>query len=62
MNILKGEDYLNKQLSEKYLSQMKELKDELDHDYADALLCDLLEELGYVELVEAYRKVPKWYE
>ena len=40
---------------------MKKLKDESDHDEADYLLCNLLEELGYTELVEVYRKLPKWY-
>lgn len=50
-----------KELNEKYLSKMKALKDESDHGEADWLLCDLLEELGYTELVEEYRKLPKWY-
>ena len=40
---------------------MKMLKDESDHDEADNLLCDLLEELGYTEIVEMYGKLPKWY-
>lgn len=53
---------MNEQLNEKYLMQMKVLTSELEHDEADYLLCALLEELGYTELVEAYRKVPKWYE
>ena len=52
---------INKELNEKYLSQMKQLKDESDHDYADGILCDLLEELGYEELVKAYNSLPKWY-
>lgn len=52
---------MNEQLNEKYLSQMRKLKSEFDHEEADWMLCDLLEELGYTELVEAYRKVPKWY-
>lgn len=50
-----------KELNEKYISKMKALKDESDHDEADWLLCDLLEELGYTELVEVYKKLPKWY-
>ena len=52
---------MNEKLNEKYLSQMRKLKDESDHDYADDILCELLEELGYIELVEMYRKLPKWY-
>ena len=31
------------------------------HVAADELLCDLLSSLWYVELVAAYRRVPKWY-
>lgn len=52
---------MKEELNEKYLMQMKVLKSEFEHDEADYLLCALLEELGYTELVEAYRKVPKWY-
>ena len=52
---------MNEQLNEKYLSQMKLLKNELEHDEADCLLCELLEELGYTDLVDTYRKLPKWY-
>lgn len=48
-------------LKDKYLSYMKMLKDESDHDEADMLLCNLLEELGYTEIVDVYRKLPKWY-
>lgn len=49
------------ELKDEYLSFMKMLKDESDHDEADLLLCNLLEELGYAEVVEVYRKLPKWY-
>lgn len=52
---------MNEELNEKYLMQMRELKSEFEHDEADYLLCALLEELGYTELVEVYRKIPKWY-
>lgn len=31
------------------------------HCRADRLLCELLEELGYVEIVELYEDVRKWY-
>lgn len=48
-------------MNEKYLMQMRELKSEFEHDEADYLLCALLEELGYTELVEVYRKISKWY-
>lgn len=52
---------MNQELNEKYLAQMKTCKDESDHEDADYILCDLLEELGYKELVDAYKEVPKWY-
>lgn len=48
-------------LNNEYLLKMKQLKDENDHDEADYLLCQLLEELGFSEIVETYRKLPKWY-
>lgn len=34
---------------------------EADHCRADDLLCELLTEIGYWEVVEAWRKVEKWY-
>lgn len=56
-----GEQKMNQELNEKYLAQIKTCKDESDHEDADYILCGLLEELGYKELVAAYREVPKWY-
>lgn len=50
---------MNQKLNEKYLAQMKNCKDEADHEDADYILCELLEELGYKELVAAYRELPK---
>lgn len=52
---------MNQELNEKYLSQMKSCKSEADHEDADYILCELLEKLGYKELVDAYRDIPKWY-
>jgi hypothetical protein len=31
------------------------------HGNADDILCELLEKIGYKEVVEIYHKVPKWY-
>ena len=31
------------------------------HIEADKILCELLDELGYHDFVEAFEKVPKWY-
>ncbi len=52
---------MSKELNEKYLAQIRTCKDEFDHEDADYILCELLKELGYKELVAAYREVPKWY-
>lgn len=34
---------------------------EVAHINADAVLCDVLTQLGYKELVDLYEKVKKWY-
>lgn len=34
---------------------------ECGHIEADAVLCDVLTQLGYKELVDLYEKVKKWY-
>lgn len=34
---------------------------EVAHLDADAVLCDVLTQLGYKELVDLYEKVKKWY-
>lgn len=48
-----------------YLSLMQELADcsepEHAHSKADKLLCELLTDLGYGNIVNAYEKVEKWY-
>lgn len=31
------------------------------HREADNILCELLDELGYHDFVEAFEEVPKWY-
>lgn len=57
---------MDEKLNEKYLNRMKqwEFNDydkEESHVEADCILCELLEELGYTELVKMYNNVPKWY-
>ena len=61
---------MNKRLNDKYLNRMKEVKQkyeieqddkEVAHVLADEVLCNLLESLGYVELVEEYDSIHKWY-
>lgn len=34
---------------------------EADHVHADALLCELLSDLGYTKTVEAYDSMDKWF-
>ena len=47
------------------IPQMKLLQANMDlevaHREADKLLCDLLMDLGYTDVVEAWDKVEKWY-
>ena len=50
---------------ENFLRKMVELQSdndgELAHIVADRLLCDLLTDLGYGDLVKEYDKIGKWY-
>jgi len=34
---------------------------EMAHMEADEILCDVLERLGYTELVQEYNGIAKWY-
>lgn len=48
------------------LDRLKEIKTTMDpeaaHGQADQVLCSLLIELGYINVVEAYEAIePKWY-
>ena len=47
------------------IEKMKECVNNADtevaHLDADAVLCDVLTQLGYKELVDLYEKVKKWY-
>ena len=61
---------MNKRLNNKYLNRMREVKQiyeiekgdtEVAHVLADEVLCDLLESLGYVEIVEEFNSIYKWY-
>lgn len=51
-----------------YISKLKELDEKYGgfdeerlHAHADGLLCELLAELGYNEVVEEFDKLDKWY-
>lgn len=49
----------------KYLERLHQLKFSNDieavHIEADEILCEFLSELGYMEIVEAYEELYKWY-
>ena len=50
---------------EQYMERMKDVGNngdlEVAHIDADGILCELLIELGYGELIELYNEVDKWY-
>ncbi|MGU3399240.1 hypothetical protein ACLBWS_05775 [Brucellaceae bacterium D45D] len=48
-----------------YINRLRQLQGrgdtELQHVHADDVLCDLLKQLGYEEIVSEFDKVDKWY-
>lgn len=50
---------------EEYLERLKELKllndPEIAHEKADKVLLELLVDLDYKDIVEAYREIERWY-
>jgi predicted GNAT family N-acyltransferase len=56
---------MNKKLNDKYLELMKKAGNDRDtekaHINADDLLCRLLIELGYKDVVDEYVEIEKWY-
>lgn len=47
-----------------FVTKMKNVSEgdiESDHRKADGILCDLLIELGYGDVVKEYYKIKKWY-
>jgi len=51
---------------EEAINELKEIireagDTESDHAKADDVLCDLLSELGYHDVVELYDRIDKWY-
>lgn len=48
-----------KELSDKYVVELNSYHEESDHEYADETLCNLLLDLGYIDAVVAYKKIPK---
>jgi hypothetical protein len=52
---------LLKEYKEKILQSISIQDKENSHIYADAVLCDLLIELGFEEIVKIYKSSDKWY-
>jgi hypothetical protein len=56
---------MNEKLQKEYIEKMNQFLESDDpesaHYNADRLLCELLEKIGYTELVKRYKSVPKWY-
>lgn len=56
---------MTKEKYEEYVTRLKELIEisdyEFAHSEADKVLCDLLEQLGFMEIVETWQEVGKWY-
>lgn len=50
---------------EEKISQLKKLQQsgdtEIAHSKADDIICELLLELGYEEVVTEYHKIDKWF-
>ena len=50
---------------EKEIKRLKELSEQYDpeiaHEKADEILCEILLDLGFVEIVKAYSEIGKWY-
>ncbi len=46
---------------EKLKSCQKSIDTEMSHIEADLIICDLLIELGFKDVVDEYDKVGKWY-
>lgn len=50
---------------QEYIDRLIELQQgndpECDHPSADGILCEILEKLGYGNIVKEYDKIDKWY-
>jgi hypothetical protein len=56
---------MNKELSEEAIKKLqKEVNNEdteSAHGKADDILCELLEKIGYEDVIKKYNEVSKWY-
>lgn len=47
--------------SERIMSECMTDDPERDHEKGDRILCELLEELGFSKVIEAYNEIFKWH-
>lgn len=59
--LTKRQEKLKAEFLERMHEHVKDTDYEVAHSRADDLLCDLLKELGFKEVVDVYDKVGKWY-
>ena len=56
---------MNKELSDEIISYLIVEQCSNDHEMAhfnaDDILCELLDRIGYTDVVENFRKIRKWY-
>jgi len=52
---------LEKEYLQKLIKECSSGDIEINHGIADEILCNLLEDLGYKEIVNEFRKLEKWY-
>lgn len=52
---------MNQDLSNKYIEELKKCTDETEHEDADILVCEFLEEIGYSELAEHTEWFQSWF-
>ena len=56
---------MDEKIRKLYLARLKTIAEETDiedgHIEADQILCDILDMLGFDDIVEAYNSIEKWY-
>lgn len=56
MNEKEVQDYINR-----LITLQKNGDPEIGHAEADNILCEIIAQLGYTEIVKEYDKIEKWY-
>lgn len=56
-----GKQYLADEAIQELKKLQKTYDTEANHVEADEILCELLKELGFEDVVEQYNKIKKWY-